>query len=89
MAIGKIVNGINPLKYALETHPEKCSMITENPQLQEVLELCLKQNYEERPRAALLLEHQLFDGKGMPKGTKERRELKIASKWSQEESLLS
>ena len=36
-------------------------MISKHKLLKDVLELCFKQNYEERPKAVVLLEHPFFD----------------------------
>ena len=57
----KIKNGRNPLKYILEHHYDKCSIIEKNVQFRNVLMKCFRANYEERPSAQQLLGNEFFN----------------------------
>ena len=47
----KIFQGKSPLDYALEYNMYDCDLIKENPDFKEILKLCLKTNYKDRPSA--------------------------------------
>ena len=60
----EITDGRNPLEYALLFEEcgnvYLCELIDENPLLKDILVLCFKKDYTERPTACELLNHPFF-----------------------------
>ena len=51
----KIKQGVHPLEDMLERRREKCQLIEENQLLKEILLLCFRFNFNERPTASIVL----------------------------------
>jgi mitogen-activated protein kinase kinase kinase len=58
----KIFQGCSPLDYALENNNAEAELIIENDDFKELLKLCFKNDYKQRPSAEELFENSFFSG---------------------------
>ena len=58
----KIFQGCSPLDYALENNNAESELIIENDDFKELLKLCFKNDYKQRPSAEELFENSFFSG---------------------------
>ena len=58
----KIFQGCSPLDYALENFNSETELIQDNEDFKEILKMCFKNDYTQRPSAEQLFENPFFSG---------------------------